>query len=52
MDDGSTIGQIYVGLNSLFTTVYGMKTTQEFVNTLQDTIHKHGAMDKLISNQA
>ena len=29
-----------------------MKTTQEFVNTLQDTIHKHGAMDKLISDRA
>ena len=29
-----------------------MKTTKEFVNTLQDTIRKHGAMDRLISDRA
>ena len=31
--------------------VYGMKTTQEFATTLQDTIRRYGAMDKLISDR-
>ena len=52
VDNGSTCAQIFVGFNSLYTSVYGMKTTHEFVNTLQDTIRKHGAMDRLISDRA
>ena len=34
IDDGSTIAQLYVGLNTLYTTVSGMKSEKEFVNTL------------------
>ena len=37
---------------TLVTDVYGMKTDKEFVNTLEDTIRKRGAMDKLISDRA
>ena len=29
-----------------------MKTSKEFVHTLCDTIRRHGAMDKLISDRA
>ena len=52
VDSGATSAQIYVGLQSLYTSIYGMKSDKEFVNTLQDTIRKHGAMDKLISDRA
>ena len=52
IDDGATCAQFYVGLDSLHTSVYGMKSEKEFPSTLQDTIRKHGAMDKLISDCA
>ena len=52
IDDGSTIAQIYVGQNTLFTDVYPMKTEKQFVNTLEDKIRKRGAMDKLISDRS
>ena len=32
--------------------MYGMGTDKEFVNTLEDTIRKRGAMDTLISDSA
>ena len=44
--------QIFVGLDTLYTTVYGMRNQREFVNTLQDTIRMHGAVDRLISDRA
>ena len=49
---GQTMAQIYVGRKSLVIDVYGMSSTKEFVNTLEDTIRKRGAMDKLISDSA
>ena len=52
IDDGSTIAQIYVGKNTLFTYVYPMKTEKKLVNTLEDNITKRGAMDKLISDRS
>ena len=52
VDDGSVCAQLYTGLNSLYGSVYGMKTSKEFVHTLCDTIRRHGAMDKLISDRA
>ena len=52
VDDGSTCAQIFIGRNSYFADVYGMKSDKEFVNTLEDVIRKRGAMDKLISDQA
>jgi len=52
IDDGSTCAQIFVDRESLVTDIYGMKTDKEFVNTLEDNICHHGAMDKLISDRA
>ena len=52
IDYGSTCAQLYVGLVSLYNSVTGMKSEKEFVHTLEDTIRKHGAMDKLISDRA
>ena len=31
---------------------FGIKRDGEFVNTLEDNIHKRGAMDKLVSDRA
>ena len=42
--------QIFVGRESLLTNVYLMHNHKEFVNTLEDVICKHSAMDKLISD--
>ena len=52
VDDGSVCAKLYTGLDSLYASVYGMKSTKEFVHTLCDTIRRHGAMDKLISDRA
>jgi hypothetical protein len=52
VDCGVTAAQIFVWCNSLETDVYGIKTDEEFVNTLEDNILKQGAMDKLISDCA
>ncbi len=49
IDDGSTCAQIFVGHESLVTDIYGMKTDKEFVNTLEDNICHHGAMDKSVT---
>ena len=49
---GQKMAQIFVGRKSLVTNVYGMGSTKEFVNTLEDNIRKRGAMDKLISDSA
>ena len=50
--NGQTMAQIFVGRKSLVVSIYGMGTTKEFVNTLEDEIRRHGAMDKLITNSA
>ena len=52
IDNGATAAQIFVGRNSLVTNAYPVKTDKQFVNTLENNIHKHGAMDKLLSNGA
>jgi hypothetical protein len=49
---GQTCAQIFVGVDTLLTDVYGVKTTKQFVNTLQDNIRQRGAMSKLISDRA
>ena len=49
---GYTCAQIFVGRSSLVADVYGMISTNEFVNTLLDSIRDRGAMDKLISDHA
>ena len=52
IDNGSKIAQFFVGTKSMFTSVYGMKTDSQFVNTLEDNIRERGAMSKLISDCA
>ncbi len=51
IDDGSKCAQLFVVDTTLFADVYGMKSTSQFVHTLQDVIHKRGAMDKLLSDR-
>jgi hypothetical protein len=41
-----------VGTETIVTDVYGMKTEKQFVNTLEDNIHKRGAMSRLLSDLA
>ena len=52
IDDGSTCAQLFFGTKTYVTEVYGMKTDCQFINTLEDTIHSYGAMDKLVSDRA
>lgn len=48
---GKTMAQIFlVGTESLVTDVEQMKTKKQFVNTLEENIHQHGAPNKLISD--
>ena len=39
------------GRKSLFANVYSMRTSKDFVSTLQDVIRRRRAMDKLISDR-
>ena len=50
--NGQKYAQIFIGRKSRVIDVYGMATSAEFVNTLEDVIRKRGAMDKLISDSA
>jgi len=52
IDDGATCAQICVGRETLVADVYGMKSDKQFIDTLEDNVHKRGAMDKLISDSA
>ena len=52
IDNGATCAQIFVGRNSLFADVYGMKSDAEFAKALEDVIRRRGAMDLLISDKA
>ena len=52
IDDGSTMAQLFVGMDSLVTDVYPMKSEKQFVNTLEDNIRQRGAMNRLVSDRA
>ena len=53
VDSGATIAQVFVGVESLVTDVYAIKTDWQFINTLlKDQIHTQGAPTKLISDRA
>jgi hypothetical protein len=52
IDGGETCAQIFVGTETMVTDVYGMKTENQFVNTLEDNIRKRGAMSRLLSDRA
>jgi hypothetical protein len=51
-DSGFTAAQLFVDRHSLVADAYGLKTDEEFVNTLEDNIREWGAMDKLIGDCA
>ncbi len=52
VDSGVTMAQIFIGKDTLVADVYPMKSTKQFVNTLEDNIRFRGAMSKLISDYA
>ncbi len=52
VDSGVTNAQLFVGRDSLVADVYPIKSTKQFVNTLEDNIRYRGAMDTLLSDSA
>ena len=50
VNHGGKIAQIFVGRDTLVTDIYGIKSTKQFVNTLQDNIRTRGVMETLISD--
>ena len=44
--------QMFLGRDTLVADAYPMKSGKQFVNTLEDTIRRRGAMDKLLSDSA
>ena len=52
VDDGSKYAHFFVGTNTMFSNVYGMKNDSQFVNTLEDCIRERGAMFQLVVNCA
>ena len=50
--DGSMCAQLYVGKQSNFTKIYGMKTESSFPTTFLDFIRRYGAMKGLRSDNA
>ena len=52
VDSGVKQAQLFVGKESLVPDIYPVRFGKQFVNTLEDNIHRHGAMDKLISDSA
>ena len=51
-DSGVTMAQSFVGIRTLVTDVYPLKSQKQFANTLEDNIRFMGAMTKLISDYA
>ncbi len=52
IDSGVTVAQFFVGCDSMVGAIYGIKTDNQFIHTLEDNICKHGAPNKLISDCA
>ena len=52
VDNGCKQAQIFVGAETIFTYIYGMKIDSQFVNTLEDCIRDREAMSELVSNSA
>ena len=50
VDDGPTMSQFFCGHDIFVCDAYGIKSTEQFINTLSDNIRKWGAMDTLISD--
>jgi hypothetical protein len=50
---GQKMAQLFMGrISHDVADIMGMHNEAQFINTLEDVIHKRGAMDKLISNSA
>ena len=47
IDSGVKMAQLFVGKESLVSDIYPMRSGKQFVNTMEDKTHRHGAMDKL-----
>lgn len=52
IDNGSTVAQFFVGTKTRVCDVYSMKTSKQFVNTLEDIIIARGAPTRLLSDSA
>ena len=52
VDSGVKHSQIFVRKESLVYDIYPMRSGKQFINTLEDNICRHGAMDMLISDSA
>ena len=52
VDSGVTVAWILIGKSTLVADAYTMRTSKQFVSTLEDNIQFKGAMTKLISDYA
>src|SRR6056300_1198686 len=52
IEHGHVAAQFFVGLESLVSDVYGVKTDKQFLQTLQDVVRRRGAPNKLVSDSA
>ena len=52
VDSGVKQAQVIVGRDTLVTDAYPVKSGKQFVNTLEDSMRRRGAMDKLLSDSA
>ena len=52
VDSGVNQAQLFVGKQSLISDIYPMFSGKDFVNTLEDNIHRCCAIDKLINDSA
>ena len=50
IDSGVKMAQLFIGKASFISDIYPMRSGKQFVNTLEDNIIRHSAMDKLISD--
>ena len=50
INDGSTMAQFFVGRDTLVCDAYGIKSQNQFINTLYDNIRFRGAMTTLITD--
>ena len=52
IDSGVKMAQLFVGKASFISDIYPMRSGKQFVNTLEDNMIRHSAMEKLISDSA
>ena len=52
VDSAVKQAKLFVGKESMVSDIYLMRSGKKIVNTLQDNVHRCGAMNKLISDSA